>query len=532
MVPVAVVAGGFVLLIVCTNLANLLLVRAGARGKEMAIRASLGAGRAQLARPLLAESALLSLGGGLLGAVLARFGTAWLGPRIPEDLYGVGTISVDAAALAFVLGLAALSALAFGLVPALRASRPDIAAVLSQAPRGGSTGAASRLRGTLVAGQVALALVLLTGSALLVRSFLGLERRDPGFDADNALTMEWSLPASEYNDAQVVAFIRELRSRVEALPGVTAAATVNPLPLNFEGYSRLYRVEGRPAADAERLQAGLHVVSPGYFQAMGIEVLRGRGFADRDDASAAPVVVVNRTLAERHWPGADPVGRRIRMGEGSSERVATVIGVVEDTVTMFKSDALQPVIFTSRLQEPGHRNFLVVRTAGPPTAMAGSVREVLRRIDDDLPVDNVRTMREVVNQSLLPWSGAAATLAVFALGAMLLAGLGVYGVVAYAAAQRTRELGIRMALGAQRRDILRLVVRDGLVHAGIGVAVGLVASLALTRVLSSLLYGIGTADPLSFAGVASVTVALALLASYLPARRATGIDPAEALRHE
>ena len=526
----------FLLLIVCANLGNLLLARASGRTREVAIRSALGGGRSRIIRQLLTESALLALLGGAAGALLAGWSAGLIGGTVPEDIYRVGEVRVDWAALLFALAVALVASLLFGLAPALQASKTDLTSALKAGERGAAGGrGGGRLRGALVVIEVALAMVLLAGAALTVQSLLRLQRAETGFDPDRVLTMELILPESKYpGDTEENLFYEETLRRVRALPGVVAAAQVYPLPLNFESFSLEFLVEGRaPEAPGRNLSAGNFWVTTDTFETLHIPLQRGRVFSARDDTQAAPVVVINQKLAERFWPGADPIGRALRLEPGTEdERLATVVGVVADSKQFLMNEEPQALIYLPQLQDSTRRRFLALRTAAEPLALAAAARQAIWSVDRDLPITALRTMHQVVGESLLPWSGGTIGLAVLGLGALLLAALGIYGVVAYSVSQRTHELGIRIALGAGRRDILKLVLRQGAILAGIGALLGLVAAAGLTRLIEALLYGVGALDPWTFVALPLTLLAVALLASYVPARRATRVDPMIALRYE
>ena len=532
-------AVGFVLLIVAANVANMLLARAGARSQEVAIRTSLGADRRRLVRQFLTESLLLALLGGGLGVLLAFYGTRLIGGALPQALYRVGALEIDGLALAFTLTVALASAFLFGLVPALRGTRVDLAGSLKEGGRGGEGGLKGRrLRGLLVVSQLALAVVLLSGAFLMLGNASRMKSRDLGFETGEALTMRLVLPASKYPDgAQHAAFFDDLTRRLEALPGIDAAAAVLPLPLSFSTYGVEFEVPGRePASPEERLTAHEIYVTAHYFAALGIPLERGRAFDDRDRADSAAVVVVNQTLAERFWPGGDPVGRSLRLRLSADEltevTVAGVAGDVRDTPE-WQGGLADAQIYLPWAQHPARGGHLVVRSSvGDPAALAPLVRAELRRVDAELPVNEVWPMARVAAYSVSPLETASRVLSGFAAAAMLLAAVGIYGVVAYTTSRRRHEFGIRLALGAGRGAILGLVLRQGATLAGIGLGIGLAASYALGRVVASQMAGVAGPGVLSMAAVALVLGAAALLASFLPARRAARMDPLVALRHE
>lgn len=527
-------AAGFVLLVVCGNLAGLTLARARRRSRELAVRAALGAGRGRLVGQLVAETGVLAAGGGALGTLVATWQLGLLGQRIPEDVYRVGELGLDGRVLAVALLAAGASALAAGLWPALRAAgAADLRAALGAGTR--STGGRRARRGqtVLVAGQVAVAVAVLAGSSVVLRSFLHMRSQDPGFDPGPVLTLQWTLPTAEYPEAASRAsFLRDLLGAVRAVPGVEVAGAVNPLPLNFEGYGREFRLADAGAGDDALRTAAYHAVAPGYFRAMGIRLLSGRAFTERDDGTGPPVVVVNREAERRLWPAEGAVGARIRLGDAADARVATIVGVVEDTKRVFLSDPPAPTLYRPLAATSGGRGFLVVRSTGDPARLAGAVRGAARDVDPDVPLSDVRTMTEVMEQSLAPWAFGAVVLLVLGLEALVLAVMGLYGVVAYAVGERTREVGIRSALGARPGETVGLFLRRAAAQAGIGVTLGLVAALLLNRVVSGLLAGISPVDPPSLAAAILVTAGAAFFAAWLPARRAARVDPMAVLREE
>ena len=531
-------AVGFVLLIACANVANLLLVRAAARQKEIAVRLALGAGRRRLIRQLLTESILLSAIGGAVGLLVALCGVSLLKTFIPKEIGQVTAVGIDANVLVFTLGVSLLTGLIFGLAPALQASKFNLNETLKEGGRDSAVGRrGNRLRSFLVVAEVAISLVLLIGAGLLINSFLRLRNIDPGFHSKNLLTMRIALPREKYPDhAKRKAFYGELLSRVEALPGVRSAAVSNWIPLTLQGDTFGISIEGRPDPGAQEMpDIVTRVVSPGYFNTMGIELLRGRPFADgQDRTDTALVAIISETMARRLWPGEDPLGKRIKPGRSDSDMEwITVVGVAKD-VRQFELTAeprlqmylpySQPSFFV-----PGH---LVVRTEVEPASLTAPVREAVWAIDKDQPVSDIRSMEEIFSESIARQRFSMLLLAIFAGVAMLLGAVGIYGVVSYSVAQRAHEIGVRMALGAPRGNVLRMVVGQGLKLVLLGVGIGLVAASVLTRLMESLLFGISATDPATFVAISVVLVAAATLASYIPARRATRIDPLIALRYE
>jgi putative ABC transport system permease protein len=525
-------AVALVLLIACANVANLLLARAAARRREVAVRAALGASRWRIVRQLLAESLLLSGLGGALGLLLAVWGVDLLVGLDPAGVQRAGEVALDWRVLAFTFGLSLLTGLLFGLAPALQASKTDFVESLKEGGRSGQGLARSRLRGALVVGEVALTLVLLVGAGLLLKSFGRLLAVDPGLDPRNVLTMDVALPPAKYAEPQrITAFYERLLQEAAALPGVQAAGAVSVLPLAGDDNSNFVQIEGRaPLPPGQALRAGRRNVTADYFRALAIPVRRGRAFTPADTAEAQRVLVINEAMARSFFAGEDPVGKRVRTGDKSPW--VEVVGVVGDVRHRGLDVDTRPEMFFPQLQTPSRRMTLVVRAAGDPEALAGPLRERVRDIDRDQPVGNVKTMESWLSESVASRRFSAALLGVFAALAAGLAALGLYGVVSYSVAQRTHEIGLRMALGAQGRDVLRLVIGQGMALTLVGTAVGVAAALALTRVMSGLLFGVGATDAGVFVTVPLLLAAVALLACYFPARRATKVDPMVALHYE
>jgi len=528
------VAVGLVLLIACANVANLLLARAGERAREMAIRAALGAGQWRIVRQLLVESLLLSLAGAAAGLLLAWWGTDLLTSLSPSKMLQLQPVRTDARALVFTLLVSLLTGLFFGLAPALQAARHDAQSALKESARSSPGKRQRRLRESFVVAEIVFALALLVGAGLLIRSFMRVLDTKPGFESRNLLTM--MIPASsakKYDDpAQVRALYSEALKRIEALPGVEAAAVVSNLPFggNMDMYG--FHVEKKPLANpADAPSAERYSLSPDYLRAMGIPLLRGRGFTEQDNANAPLVTLINRTAAQRIWPNEDPVGKRIRLGAVDNP-LRTIVGVVGDVNHYDLETAPDLQAYVPHAQWTDSYMLLVVRTTTDPGALTGPVRQTIHALDPDVPLHKVATMRQLVSASVAQRSFTLLLIAVFAAVALLMAAIGLYGVMAYSVTQRTREIGIRVALGAQGADVLRLVVGRGLRLVALGVALGVMAALALTRLMKKLLFEVSATDPVTFAGVAALLALVALLACWIPARRAARVDPMVALRVE
>ena len=528
-------AVALVLLIACANVANLLLARAAGRRREVALRLALGAGRWRVARQMLTESLMLALAGGALGAGLSVWLTDLLVALAPANTPRLAEASLDARVLLFATAATLLTGLAFGLVPALQASKADLGESLKEGGRG-SSGGRSRVRSALVVAEVALSLLLLAGAGLLVKSFARLQAVSPGFDSGGVLTARVSLPGARYKEpAQKAEFFKALTERLAALPGVEAAGATISLPLGGSNLSvwRGLIPEGRPATPEASEAAAYAVVTPGYFRTMRVPLRSGRVFDERDDANAPKVLVINETLARKVFPGQDAVGRHIHIWR-DEEFPRRVVGVVGDTKHASLDEDDAPQMYVPHAQDAGWGGLSVaVRTrGGDPSALTPALREEVRALDRQLPVYDVKTAGKVLADSTAYRRVTMFLMAGFAAAALLLAGVGLYGVLSYAVAQRTHEIGIRMALGAQGRDVLRLVVRQGMLLTLAGLGLGLGAALLLTRLMEGLLYGVSAADPAVYALVSLLLGAVALLACLVPARRATKVDPMVALRYE
>jgi putative ABC transport system permease protein len=525
-----------VLLIACVNVANLLLARAATRQKEIALRLALGASRVRLIRQLLTESVLLALAGGTLGLLLASFGVEYLVTLAPQDIPRIASVGVNTKVVIFAFAVSFLTAIIFGLAPALSVSKPDLNEALKEGGGKSQGGARSkRLREILVVSEVALAVVLMVGAGLLVRSFNNLQRIDPGFNAENVFTARVALVQSKYPEgAQQKAFFEQLLERVKTLPGVESAAIVLMRPLSGTvGWDPPFAVEGQTAEEqTANPYSNYEAISPDYFRTMGIPLVRGRDFNNQDRGDTTTVVIVNEMMARKYWPGEDPVGKRLKFGKASSNAPwLTVVGVVKD-VRYREWDAVRPDIYVPYLQNSEYRTDFVIRTKVNPLSLTESFRREVYALDKDQAVAAVTTMDELVSSALARPRFNTLLLSIFAALALSLSAVGVYGVMAYTVTQQTHEIGIRMALGAQVRDVLRMVLGQGMKLIVIGLVIGVAGAFALTRLMASLLYGVSTTDPLTFTGVAGVLAVVAIAACYIPARRATRVDPMVALRYE
>jgi putative ABC transport system permease protein len=502
----------------------------------MAVRAALGATRLRLARQLLVESVLLALAGGAAGLLLGWWGVDLLKGLLPAEFPRAADIAVDPRVLGFTLLVSCATGLVFGLAPALQFTKPDLHGALKESARGSTGGAGGgRLRELLIVSEVALSLVLLVGAGLLFRSFIRLRAVELGFRPQSLLTFKLSPSGERFQtDAQYSSFFRDVAERVAAIPGVEAVGVINTLPL-VKGPTTAFEVEGRPRLRPDEWpKVNYRSVSPDYFRAAGVAVVKGRVPGERDTDAAPRVLAVNQALARRDFPGEDPVGKRISYGIRPDGQPAwfEIVGVVSDVRSEEPGREAAPEIYVSYLQDPFAGMSYVARTSADPESLVPAVREAVRAVDRAQPVAEVRTMEQLVGESFAQPRFNSLLLGLFAGMALLLAAAGIYGVMSYAVTQRTHEIGIRIALGAQHGDVLRLVVGRGMALALAGVGLGLLAALALTRLLAGLLYGVRATDPLTFAGVALLLSAVALLASYVPARRATKVDPMIALRYE
>ncbi len=532
-------AVGFVLLIACVNVANLLLARGESRRKELAIRTALGASRRRLVRQVLTESALYAMGGGALGILFAWWGQRLLIAAAPSSIPRLGEVHIDATVMAFTFVVSLATGMLFGLVPALRGSRENSADTLKEGGKTSASGTGFRsARSALVVAEVALAVVMLTGAGLMLRSLWKLQGTDLGFNPSQLLTMEIALPPAAYPEGRAVDFYHDLVSRVQAMPGVRAAAAVRWLPMDGSGNIWSIFIDGRVVkAISEAPSAAPQQVTPEYFKAMSIPILHGRGFAESDRVGAPYVALVNETMAKQLWPGHDPIGHTIKMFD-TAATWATVIGVVKDVRSQGLQDDVPPTMYFPHAQA-GKTNYnagstmtLVIHTAGDPALAAGAIRAAARALDKNAPVSQARTMDEVVAGSIASRRFSTTLLAVFALLALLLAGIGIYGVIAYSVSQRTYEIGLRMALGAQRGSVMRLVLSQGMRMTLLGLAIGIVGAIAIMRLLRSMLVNVSVLDLPTLGAVSLALATVAALACLLPARRAVEISPTEALRGE
>jgi predicted permease len=528
-------AVGFVLLITCANVANLLLQRAATRQKETAIRLALGSTTGRLLQQLLTESLLMSLAGGALGILFAVYAADFLVALSPATFPSYVKLTLDARVLGFTLLISLMTGVIFGIAPALQASRPALNEALKDSGRGTSGGLGrSRLLGALVVSEIALALVLLVGSGLMIRSLQHLQSIDPGFDSTNLLMMRFSLPTLKYTREQVGPFEHQLRERLRSLPGVKSAAISSDLPLGGTSSAGPIEIEGRTAVPPDQeIRMFRHRVSTGFFSTLGIQFLKGRDFTPDDHAKAPGVVIISDALAKRYWAGEDPINKRLKES-GSTNPWLTVIGVVSDVKYrgLPNNPNHDPDVYFPILQRPLNNLSLAVRTQSDPTSLVTAIRREFQNLDPDLPLYNVTTMEQQVAAQTTQTRFSTWLLSIFGTLALLLSAVGIYSVMAYAVEQRTHEIGIRLAMGANTRDVLILVMGQGARLALFGVGLGVSAALLLTQLIKRLLFGVAAADPLTYAGIAILLTTVVMLACWIPARRATKVDPLVALRHE
>ena len=526
-------AVGLLLLIACANVANLMLARSAAREREIAVRAALGASRLRLARQLLTESSLLGLIGGAAGLMIASWGVKLIASLDPANFPRINEVNIDARALVFALIVSLLTAALFGLAPALQLPNHGLYETLKEGGRGAAPLRRGRLRQALVVFEVALALVLLVGAGLLGASFLRLMKVDPGLDPTNVLTINLNLSSSKYpNGQRQTAVLRQILERVSAAPGVRSAGLTSTLPFTG-GPATNFEIEGRPPAEVGQAPiADIRIVDANYFRTLSIPLRAGRLFAEGDGAEAPRVMVINEEMARRHWPNENPIGRRVTMKDWGPPLTGEIVGVVGDVKADGLDSSTRPMIYWPYQQFPGVFNAMVIRAEGDPMNIVAAVKSQVWSVDREQPLSGIQPMEEVIAGSIAPRRFNMLLLGIFAALALMLAAVGIYGVISYTVAQRTREIGVRMALGARRADVLKLVVRQGMSLALAGIGAGLAASFALTRLMANLLFGVSPSDPLTFGVIASLLGSVALLACYLPARRATKVDPLVALRSE
>ena len=540
---VLLAAVGMVLLIGCANLANLTLARSSAREREVAIRASIGAGRWRLVRQFLTENVLLSVCGGVLGIALGFALKAGLMAALPPfSLPREADVAIDTRVLLFTLTLAVFTGILFGLAPALQATRPNLAGCIKEGGRGSSSGSRHRVRGALVITEVALAFVLLTGAGLLIRSFFQMQQVDTGFDSTNVLTAGLPIPDKRFPDpAQLNAYLREVVGKVEAIPGVRDVALTSALPMQGWGYGMPFQRADKPIVDrANRRACFFKMVSPSYFRTLGLKLRKGRTLGGQDAKGAPAVAVINETMVRLYFKGEEPLGKRILVQEivpGKTqlgpEVPWEVVGVIADEkVDNLGGKGDNPGMYVSNQQSPVYFQALVLRAAMDPSGLTKVLDRAVHEVNKDQTLTEVKTLDQIKSESTASNRLQSMLLTVFAAIAVLLAAIGIYGVISYSVEQRTHEIGIRAALGASKGDLLRLILRSGMLMAGIGLVIGLAGALGLTRLLATLLFGVGERDPLTIGAVAFLLAAVALLACYVPARRATKVDPMVALRYE
>jgi putative ABC transport system permease protein len=526
-------AVGFLLLIACANIANLMLVRTASREKEIAIRTALGASRLRVVRLLLGESLLISLAGGFLGLLLALWGTDALIALAPDNIPRLNEVGIDVPVFVFTLTVALLTGVIFGLIPALQSARPDLNEALKEGKRG-STGsvAGKRTRNVLVAAEVALSLVLLIGAGLMIKSLVRLQQVSLGFNPDNLLTAYLTLSPSKYaEDRQQVAFFQDALQRLQSLPGVQSVAATTALPLTVSLSGSDFRIEGHPEPEkGQEMIINTSGVSPDYFRTLGIPILKGREFSDRDRSGAPMAAIINNDLARIYFGNEDPIGKRISFDD--RQTWISIVGVTGDVKRFGLDSNAKPEVFLPYLQSPSSSMSFVIRSSADPSALTAAVKAQIQMIDRDLPLDEATTMKQLLSESNSGRRFNMLLLSVFAAVALLLAVVGIYGVMSYTVAQRTHEIGIRVAIGAQASDVFRMVISHGMMLVLIGIVVGLLGAFGLTRLMTTMLFGVEATDPTTFIAITTLLAVVAFVACYIPGRRATKVDPLVALRYE
>jgi putative ABC transport system permease protein len=525
-------AVGVILLIACANLANLLLARGLSRQKEIAVRAAMGASRWRLIRQLLTETTLIGLLGGAGGLLIGHWGLVGL-LKLPQNFVDATDATLDNRVLIFALVVSLITGWLFGLIPALQLAKPDLQSFLKEGARGSGEGSRwNRVRGGFVVGQVALSLLLLVSSGLLIRSFDKLLRVNTGFKPEKLFSLEYRLPRSKYKDAVAqLNFHQQVVEHLQQVPGVQTASLVRGLPFSGNGgTTKIVLPDREPPAKGMEPEVMFNTATPNYFEAIGIPLLRGRIFGNEDQPKTPAVVVINQTMAQRFWPNQDPLGKQVKFAQDGS--AATVIGVVGDAKHYYLEEAQRSQMYDTYSQDPGLFATVLLRTSGDPLSLTEAVRQAIWKVDSDQPMWKIRTVEFLVNRSTADRKFLMVLMGIFASLALLLTIIGLYGVISYLVNQRTQEIGIRMALGAQVGDIMRMVLKQAMFLVLTGVALGLAAAWLLTGLMSRLLYQVSATDPLTFAGISLMLIVVALLACYLPARRATKVDPLVALRYE
>ncbi len=526
-------AVAFMLLIACANIANLLLARAASREKEIAIRTALGASRLRILRLILAESLLLSLAGGCFGFLLAIWGTDALLALTPDNVPRLNEVGVDARVFGFTLAISVVTGIIFGLIPGFYAVRSELNEGLKEGSRGSMASVAGkRIRSVLVSVEVALSLVLLIGAGLMIKSFLRLQQTNLGFNAENVLAVNVTLPSSKYSeDRQQATFFHEALQRLESVTGVQSVGATTALPLTLSLSGSDFRIEGRPEpAPGTEMIINTISISPGYFRTLGITVMKGRDFSDRDNSDAPQVAIINADLARIYFPNEDPIGRRITFDDGESWM--SIVGIVGDIKQLGLDSSTQPQAYFPYFQVPTRSMSLVVRTASDPLSLTAMVKSQIQTIEKDIPINDLKTMQQLLAESISGRRFNMLLLTLFAAVALMLAVVGIYGVMSYTVTQRTHEIGVRVAIGAEPLDVFRMVIKQGMTLATIGVVFGLLGAFALTRLMTTMLFGVEPTDPTTFLGIAALLTGVSLVACCIPGRRATKVDPLVALRYE